>query len=134
MNDVIAFKKEESLVMTLCPEEESILLNKNVLDQLEQPRQVQLLINEEQEMLLLKACSVEDREAVVVPLLSAEQFEVSGPSLLRRIRKLTGWLDNRPRQVQGFAIPEHHAIAFDLHGAVPVQLKPSGGNPPGRRA
>lgn len=87
-----------------------------------------------QEMLLLKACSIEDREAVVVPLLSAEQFEVSGPSLLRRIRKLTGWLDNRPRQVQGFAIPEHHAIAFDLHGAVPVQLKPSGGNPPGRHA
>ena len=31
-------------------------------------------------------------------------------------------------------IPEHYAIAFDLHSAVPVQLKPSGGGLPGRRS
>ena len=59
--------KDEPLILTLCPEEESILLNKNVLEQLGQPRQVQILINEEQSMLLLKACTVEDREAVVIP-------------------------------------------------------------------
>ena len=69
MNEIISFMRDEPLVMTLCPEEESILLNKNVLDHLEQPRQVQILINEEQGMLLLKACSVEDREAVVSPQL-----------------------------------------------------------------
>ena len=54
MNEIISFMRDEPLVMTLCPEEESILLNKNVLDHLEQPRQVQILINEEQGMLLLK--------------------------------------------------------------------------------
>lgn len=134
MNEIISFMRDEPLVMTLCPEEESILLNKNVLDHLEQPRQVQILINEEQGMLLLKACSVEDREAVVIPQLPPDQLEVSGASLLKRIRRLMGWADNCPRQIMGFAIPEHYAIAFDLHSAVPVQLKPSGGGLPGRRS
>lgn len=67
MNEIIAFHQGRPLVLTLCLEEESILLNKNVLDQLGQPQQVQILINEEQGMLLLKACSMDDREAVVVP-------------------------------------------------------------------
>jgi len=134
MNDLSVIRGNNTLVMTLCPEEKSILLNKTVLDQLGQPRQVQLLINEEQGMLLLKACSVEDREAVVIPPLPPEQFEVSGPSLLKRLRRLTGWPDNRPRQITGFPIPSHNAIAFDLRNAVPVQLKPSGGGMPGMRS
>ena len=81
-----------------------------------------------------QVCSVEDREAVVVPQLPPDQFEVSGASLLKRIRRLMGWNDNCPRQIMGFAIPEHYAIAFDLQNAVPVQLKPSGGGLPGRRS
>lgn len=132
MNEMIAFAGNDHLVMTLCPDEESILLNKGILDQLGQPRQVQILINEEQSMLLLKACSVEDREAVVIPQLLPDQFEVSGASLLKRIRRLMGWSDNCPRQIQGFSIREHWAIAFDLQTAVPVQLKPTGGGLDGR--
>ena len=131
MNDLSVIRGNGTLVMTLCPEEESILLNKTILDQLGQPRQVQLLINEEQGMLLLKACSVEDREAVVIPPLLPDQFEVSGPSLLKRLRRLTGWNDNMPRQIIGIPIPIHNAIAFDLQTAIPVQLKPSGGGMPG---
>lgn len=134
MNELTAARGVGSLVMTLCPEEESILLNKTVLDQLGQPRQVQLLINEEQGMLLLKACSIEDREAVVVPPLLPDQFEVSGASLLKRLRRLAGWSDNRPRQIIGIPIPIHNAIAFDLQTAIPVQLKPSGGGMPDRHS
>lgn len=134
MNEMLSYRRDEPLAMTLCPDEESILLNRNVLEQLAQPRQVQILINEEQRMLLLKVCTVEDREAVVVPPVPHDQFEVSGASLLRRIRRLTGWTDNTPRQIMGVAIPEHHAIAFDLQTAVPVQLKPSGGGLPERRS
>lgn len=132
MNELNAARNSGTLVMTLCPKEESILLNKAVLDQLGQPRQVQLLINEEQGMLLLKTCSIGDREAVVIPQLPPDQFEVSGASLLKRLRRLTGWLDNYPRQIRGTAIPEFEAIAFDLQTAVRVQLKPSGGGSPGR--
>ena len=45
---------EESLELTLCLEEGSILFNKAVLDTLEHPRQVQMLINEDQQMLLVQ--------------------------------------------------------------------------------
>lgn len=125
MNEMLSYRRDEPLAMTLCPDEESILLNRNVLEQLAQPRQVQIL---------LKVCTVEDREAVVVPSVPHDQFEVSGASLLKRIRRLTGWTDHTPRQIMGVAIPEHHAIAFDLQTAVPVQLKPSGGGLPERRS
>ena len=134
MNELMAARNSGALVMTLCLKEESILLNKAVLDQLGQPRQVQLLINEEQGMLLLKTCSIGDREAVVIPQLPPDQFEVSGASLLKRLRRLAGWPDNRPRQIIGIPIPTHNAIAFNLQTAIPVQLKPSGGGLPGRHS
>lgn len=129
MIELMAARNSGALVMTLCLKEESILLNKAVLDQLGQPRQVQLLINEEQGMLLLKTCSIGDREAVVIPQLPPDQFEVSGASLLKRLRRLTGWLDDYPRQIHGTAIPEYEAIAFDLQTAVRVQLKSGNGMP-----
>ena len=84
---------------------------------------MQLLINPDQHILLLKACSMEDREAVVVPAIPLEQFEVSGSSLLKKIRKITGWTDSRPRQIVGRFIPEYVAITFDLNAAVPVQIR-----------
>lgn len=123
MNENEIFSGDTPLVLTLCPEEESLLLNNNALEELGQPRQVQLLINEEKQMLLLKACSIEDREALLVPPLPREQFEVSGQSLLKKIRRMAGWTDMVPRQIEGTAIPEMDAIAFDIHYAVPVILK-----------
>ena len=109
------------LTLTLCLEEDSILLNEAVLEALGHPRQVQMLINDEQQMLLVQACTVDDREAIVIPPLTMEHFEMSGHSLLRRIRRLTGWTDDHPRVVYGSFIPAHCAIVFDLHSA---QLSP----------
>lgn len=133
MSEIIEYAAEAPMVMTLCMEEESILLNKSILFHLGQPRQVQLLINMEQHMLLLKACSTEDREAVVIPSFSVEQFEVSGASLLKKIRKLTGWGDMRPRQIYGRFIPEYTAITFDLNAAFPVILASYGEARTGRQ-
>ena len=113
----------EPLTLTLCLEEGSILLNKAVLDVLAHPRQVQMLINEERQMLLVQACTVEDRGAVVVPAAAISQFEMSGHSLLRRIRRLTGWTDERPRMVYGTFIASHNAIVFDLTTAEPTDLE-----------
>ena len=48
----------EPLTLTLCLEEDSILLNQAVLDTLQHPRQVQMLINEERQMLLVQALSL----------------------------------------------------------------------------
>ena len=112
---------EPQLMLTLCLAEDSILLDQGILDALGHARQVQMLINEERRMLLLQACTVDDREAIVIPPMPMEYFEMSGHSLLRRIRKLTGWTDNQPRVVFGSFIPAHCAIVFDLRTA---QLSP----------
>ena len=103
----------EPLKLTLCLEEGSILFNKAVLDTLDHPKQVQMLINEERQMLLVQACTVDDREAIVIPAVTKSEFEMSGHSLLKRIRRLTGWTDELPRTVFGTYIPSHNAIVFE---------------------
>ena len=116
-----------TLMLTLCLEEGSILFNKAVLDALEQPKQVQMLINEDRQMLMVQACTVEDREAIVVP--SMTEFEMSGHSLLKRIRRLMGWNDDAPRVVRGTYIPSHNAVVFDLMTAEYAHLqRPGTGN------
>lgn len=112
----------EPLTLTLCLEEDSILLNLAVLDALQHPRQVQMLINEEKQMLLVQACTVEDREAIVVPSMSLPQFEMSGHSLLKRIRRMISWMDERPWVIYGTYIAAHNAIVFDLNNAQPALL------------
>ena len=113
----------EPLMLTLCLEEDSILVSKAILETLEHPKQVQMLINEERQMLLLQACTVDDREAVVIPPDTMVQFEMSEHALLRRIRRLTGWTDNQPRVIYGNYIASHQAIVFDLHTAQPAELQ-----------
>ncbi|MBR3431060.1 MAG: hypothetical protein IKG87_13260 [Clostridia bacterium] len=113
----------EPLMLTLCLEEDSILVSRAILETLQHPKQVQMLINEERQMLLLQACTVDDREAVVIPPDTLMQFEMSGHSLLKRIRRLTGWNDNKPRVIYGNFIPSHNAIVFDLHLAQLAKLQ-----------
>ena len=52
------------IILTLNLMEDSILLNEGVLDALDWPRQVQILINKEEKMLLLRACTIDDQQAV----------------------------------------------------------------------
>ena len=113
----------EPLKLTLCLEEGSILFNKAVLDTLDHPKQVQMLINEERQMLLVQACTVDDREAIVIPAVTQSEFEMSGHSLLTRIRRLTGWTDDQPKTVYGTYIASHNAIVFDLMTAQPADLQ-----------
>ncbi len=109
---------DKPLTLTLCLEENSILLNKAVLDILEQPRQVQMLINKEVRVLLLLPCTVQARQAIVVPPLVTEpQFEISGQLLLKQIRQLMDWSDNQPRVILGTYMSSHHAVMFDLKTA-----------------
>ena len=112
----------EPLMLTLCLEENSILVSKAILEALDTPKQVQMLINDERRTLLLQACTVNNREAVIIPQSSFGQFEMSGQALLKRIRKLTGWADNLPRVVYGEYVPQHKVIVFDLMLARPVEL------------
>ena len=122
----------EPLMLTLCLEEDSILVSRAILETLQHPKQVQMLINEERQMLLLQACTVDDREAVVIPPDIMMQFEMSGHALLKRIRRLTGWNDDKPRVIYGNFIPSHNAIVFDLHTAQLAKLQISLDRPSGK--
>ena len=111
------------IIMTLNMTEDSILLNESVLSALDWPRQVQILINRDEKMLLLRACTVDDLQAVVVPEERALQVEISGRSFLKKIRKLVGWNDDRPRLCCGEYLPAHQAIRFRLAEAQPIDIE-----------
>lgn len=115
---------QEPLMLTLCLEEESILVSKAVLDRLGHPRQIQMLINDASKMLLLRPCAMEDKEAIVIPAYPLMQFEMSGYSLLRRIRRLVDWTDMRPRVIYGEPVPQYQVVAFDLQKARLARLQP----------
>ena len=119
-NPVNSLLDSTPLTLTLCMDEGSIWVNKGVLDILDHPRQIQMLINEDQQMLLVQACTVEDREAIVIPAQAKNEFEMSGHSLLKRIRRITGWTDHQMRTVYGTYLPSHHAIVFNLMAAQPA--------------
>ena len=111
-----------SLLLTLNLQEDTILLNQGVLDVLGHPRQVQILINEEIGSLLLRACTIDDLQAVVVPEEHVLQFEIGGRSLLKKIRRITGWVNDEPRICNGEYLPMHQAIRFDLMSAAPTVI------------
>lgn len=113
------------IAMTLNLMEDSILLNESVLAALDWPKQVQILINKDEKKLLLRACTVDDLQAVVIPEERTLQCEISGRSFLKKIRQLVGWNDNRPRVCYGEYLPVHQAILFSLVDAQPVELEVS---------
>ena len=110
------------MIMTLNLADESILLNKGVLEALDWPRQIQILINREEKMLLLRACSMEDRQAVVVPEGCPAPFEISARVFLKRIRQLVGWTDKLPRFCYGEYLPAHQAVRFSLENAQTLEV------------
>ena len=112
-----------NLYLTLNLLEDSILLNEGVLSALDWPRQVQIMLNKDEKKLLLRSCTVNDQQAVVVPETRVEQFEISGRSLLKKIRAMVGWEDDQPRMCYGEYIPAHQAIRFDLASARVIDLE-----------
>lgn len=117
---------DEPIILTLNLIEDSILLNEGVLNALDWPRQVQLMINQDAKMLLLRACTMEDKQAVVIPADHVEQFEISGRALLKKIRRIVGWNDDIPRICYGEYLPAHQAIRFDLEDAEPIDMTDKG--------
>lgn len=113
---------QNEILLTLNLTEDSILLNEGVLDALDWPRQVQIMINNNEKMLLLRACTIDDQQAVVMPEIRTLQFEISGRSLLKKIRHLVGWTDDQPRVCRGEYLPAHQAIRFHLTEAQTINL------------
>jgi len=114
---------EDRLLLTFCLEENSILVSEAVVQALDFPKQIQMLINEETHTLVLRACDVDDVSAIVVPPMKLPQFEVSAKALLKRLRKMTGWADDQPKAVLGDYVKPYNIVAFSLDEAQPVQLQ-----------
>ena len=121
---------KDPLLLTLCLEEDTILVSNAIFEQLGHPRLIQMLINDDKKALLIQACSYGDREAIVIPDEPMYQFEAPGQSLLRRIRRLTRWSYNTPRVMYGRYIPNPRVIVFDLMSAQLAQLQPAPDYPP----
>ena len=83
---------KEPMMLTLCLGEDSILVSRVILDALNSPKQVQVLINEERQTLLLQPCGVYDREARVVqePPLVVSYFAGEGFTADELRARLTG--------------------------------------------
>lgn len=113
----------KEILLTLDQIEGSILLNEGVLDALDWPKHIQVYFNQNEKMLLLKACSLDDQQAVVMPEEHALQFEISGRSLIKKIKHLVGWTDALPRLCRGEYLPAHQAVRFHLTEAQPVDLE-----------
>ena len=112
------------LMLTLCLEENTILVSTAILDCLGNPRQIQMMINDDRRSLIIHPCDQGDRESILIPERPMYQFEYPGPALLRRIRRLTKWPDTNPRAIYGTYIPLINAVVFDLMEAQIAILQP----------
>ena len=123
--------KQVPLLLTLCLEENTILVSTAILDCIGNPRLIQMMINDEKRSLIIHPCKDGERESILIPDTLIYQFEYPGQSLLRRIRRLTKWPDTNPRAVYGTYIPQINAVVFDLLSAqiAILQAKPDDASP-----
>lgn len=120
----------DSLILTLCLRENTLLISNAIIEQLGSPSLIQIKMNEADKSLLINPCEYGTRGAVVVPDNHQYQLEMPGRSLIRRIQRITEWQDDNPRVLCGVFIPQHNAIYFSLDAAQYAILQPA----PGRQA
>ena len=111
------------IILTLNLLEDSILLNESVLEALDWPGQIQIMINNEEKKLLMRACTIKDQQAVVLLEAHTVSCEISGRSLLKKIRRMVGWSDDRPRLCYGEYLAPYQAVIFDLADSEPIELE-----------
>ena len=114
----------EALMLTLCMEENTLLISNGVLGQLGSPPMIQIRISESDRSLLVQPCEYGTRGAIVVPDRQMYQLETPADMLVRHIRRITGWMDNNPRILCGVHIPQLNAVYFGLDTAQFAVLQP----------
>lgn len=117
----------DSLILTLCLQENTLLISNAIIEQLGSPSLIQIRMNEADKSLLVNPCEYGVRGAVVVPGNRKYQLEMPDRSLIRRIQRITEWQDDNPRVLYGVFIPQHNAIYFSLDTAQYAILQPAPG-------
>ena len=114
----------DSLILTLCQQEETLLINNAIVEQLGSPSLIQVSISESDRSLLVRPCEYGVRGAIVIPENLTYQLELPADTLIRRIRRVCDWTDSDPRVLCGVYIPQHNAIYFSLDAAQFAILQP----------
>ena len=102
------------IILSLDLREGLFTLNEGTIEALGRPRQVQILINMQEKMLVLRACGTEDIEAVVLRSDKTIATERGGRSIKKKIKQKMNWNDDRARECIGVCYPEIKAVCFDL--------------------
>ena len=111
------------LILIFSLDEGTIDLNKGIIEALGRPKQVQIRLDEKTKQMMLRACDIEEEQAVVVQ--EAEDApQLGGRRLLKRIRNLAGWPDQQSRFVYGVFLPGYDAVLFNLLDAHPLSELP----------
>ena len=87
MNEGV-WQMNDSLMLTLGLEENTLLLSNDVLRQLGSPPMIQIRISESDRSLLVQPCAYGTRGAIVVPDRQMYQLETPADTLVRHIRSL----------------------------------------------
>ena len=114
----------DSLILTLCLQENTLLISNAIIEQLGSPSLIQIRMNEADKSLLINPCEYGVRGAVVVPDNPLYQLEMPDRSLIRRIQRITEWMDDNPRVLYGVFIPKLNAVYFSLDTAQYGILQP----------
>ena len=96
---------------------EVINLDEEILETLGRPKQVQLLINEERKMLLIRACDIDAQQAVVVPDKPNITLEIGASSFLKKIDRLMKWEHYEKHLCRGEYLPTQQVILFNLNNS-----------------
>ena len=107
-------------LLTINFRDDSIMLDEGILEALGRPSMVQIMLNKESKILLLRSCDVDSEEPFLMPKDAAEKVELPGRTVLRDICRATGWEPTWPRICMGQSIPEYQAVYFELEYAIPV--------------
>ena len=75
------------IILSLDLREGLFTLNEGTIEALGRPRQVQILINMQEKMLVLRACGTEDIEAVVLPSEKTIATEIGARSIMKQIKQ-----------------------------------------------
>ena len=108
----------EPLLLTLDLRDDNVFLNDAIVKALGFPAQVQLMINNTDKTIAVKACSMTDKEAIVIPNKHTAMLEISARDLAKKIRRLTGWEDKSLRVFSGESFPLYQAVQFYLDDAM----------------
>ena len=107
-------------LLTINFRDDSIMLDEGILDALGRPSLVQIMLNKDSKILLLRSCDVNSEEPFLLPEDAAEKVELPGRKVLSDICGATGWEPTWPRICIGQLIPEHQAVYFELEYAIPI--------------